>query len=152
MGRKTRQMSIILKIEKANDKNNKQIKQNADLVIAECKELYQPKIDGMKTDDYREWMFANHPKQAEYFYDEMGKPNNKGISKPIMGQHKKNIFGGIKTIATDNEAFLNWAQSDIGNEVSSLAKVTASINKYAKSIEPKTETQNASDEAIEKVA
>jgi len=64
-----------------------------------------------------------------------------------MGQHKKNIFGGIKTIATDNEGFLEWAnQSDIGNEVSSLAKVTASINKYAKSLEPKTETQNTSDE------
>jgi len=148
LGRKTKQMSIILKIEKANDKNNKQIKQNADLVIAECRELYQPKIDGIKTDDYREWMFANHPKQAEYFYDELGEPNKKtGERKPIMGQHKKNIFGGIKTIATDNEGFLEWAnQSDIGNEVSSLAKVTASINKYAKSLEPKTETQNASDE------
>lgn len=144
-------MSIILKIEKANDKNNKQIKQNADLVIAECRELYQPKIDGMKTDDYREWLFANHPKQAEYFYDELGEPNKKtGERKPVMGQHKKNIFGGIKTIATDNAAFLEWAnQSDIGNEVSSLAKVTASINKYAKSLEPKTETQNASDETGE---
>ena len=145
-------MSIILKIEKANDKNNKQIKQNADLVIAECKELYQPKIDGMKTDDYRAWMFANHPKQAEYFYDELGEPNKKtGERKPIMGQHKKNIFNnGIKEIAINETGFLAWCESDHGQGTSSLAKVKPAITAFQKSLEPKQEKQSGeSDETGE---
>lgn len=133
--------NIILKIEQANDKNNAFLKDNADKVLTQANELYAPKMgdDALGTDDYREWLFSNHKALAEYLYDEMGKPNKKGVSKPVMSQHKKNIFAGIKTIATDNDAFLDWAGSDVGNEVSSLAKVTASINKYQKSlIEPET--------------
>lgn len=133
--------NIILKIEQANDKNNAFLKDNADKVLTQANALYAPKMgdDALGTDDYREWLFANHKELAEYLYDEMGKPNKKGVSKPVMSQHKKNIFAGIKTIATDNQAFTEWAGSDIGNEVSSLAKVTASINKYQKSlIEPET--------------
>lgn len=135
--------NIILKIEQANDKNNAFLKDNADKVMKLANELYAPKMgdDALGTDDYREWLFANHKALAEYLYDEMGKPNKKGVSKPVMSQHKKNIFAGIKTIATDNDGFLAWSESDVGNEVSSLAKVTASINKYQKSlIEPETDT------------
>jgi len=141
--------NIILEIEQRNDDNNAYLKDNAQAVLKLANKLFAPKMgdDALGNDDYREWLFKKDKAFAEYMYDEMGKPNKKGISKPIMGQHKKNIFGGIKTIATDNEGFLEWAnQFDIGNEVSSLAKVTASINKYAKSLEPKTETQNTSDE------
>ena len=152
LGRKTRQMTnIILEIEQRNDDNNAYLKDNAQAVLKMANKLFAPKMgdDALGNDDYREWLFKEDKAFAEYMYDEMGKPNKKGISKPIMGQHKKNIFGGIKTVATDNEGFLEWAnQSDIGNEVSSLAKVTASINKYAKSLEPKTET-GASDETGE---
>ena len=152
MARKTKTMTnIILEIEQRNDDNNAYLKDNAQAVLKMANKLFAPKIgdDALGNDDYREWLFKKDKAFAEYMYDEMGKPNKKGISKPIMGQHKKNIFGGIKTIATDNAAFLEWAnQSDIGNEVSSLAKVTASINKYAKSLEPKTET-GASDETGE---
>ena len=139
--------NIILKIEQANDKNNAFLKDNAGKVLTQANELYAPKMgdDALGTDDYREWLFANHKALAEYLYDEMGKPNKKGVSKPIMSQHKKNIFAGIKTIATDNDAFVAWADSDIGNEVSSLAKVTASINKFQKSlVAPET---SASDDA-----
>jgi len=151
LGRKTETMTnIILKIEKANDKNNAFLKKNSVEVMAQANAIYSPKNgeNKMGNDEYRDWLFSNHKELATYLYDELGTPNKKtGERKPIMSQHKKNIFAGIKTIATDNEAFLNWSQSDIGNEVSSLAKVTASINKYAKSLEPKTETQNASDES-----
>ena len=143
--------NIILEIEQRNDDNNAYLKDNAQAVLKLANKLFAPKMgdDALGNDDYREWLFKKDKAFAEYMYDEMGKPNKKGISKPIMGQHKKNIFGGIKTIATDNAAFLEWAnQSDIGNEVSSLAKVTASINKYAKSLEPKTET-GAGDETGE---
>ena len=141
---------MILKIEKANDKNNALIKNNADMLIAECQELYQPKIDGMKTDDYREWLFANHPKMAEYLYDELGEPNKKtGERKPIMGQHKKNIFNnGIKEIATNETGFLTWCESEHGKGTSSLAKVKPAITAYEKSLQPKSET-GASDETGE---
>ena len=128
--------NIILKIELANDKNNAFLKDNANKVLAQANELYAPKMgdDALGTDDYREWLFANHKELAYYLYDEKGKPNKKGASKPVMSQHKKNIFAGIKTIATDNDGFVAWSESDVGNEVSSLAKVTASINKYQKSL------------------
>ena len=144
--------NMILKIEKANDKNNALIKNNADMLIAECKELYQPKIDGMKTDDYREWLFANHPKMAEYLYDELGEPNKKtGERKPIMGQHKKNIFNnGIKEIAINETGFLAWCESDHGQGTSSLAKVKPAITAFQKSLEPKQEKQSGeSDETGE---
>lgn len=143
---------MILKIEKANDKNNALIKNNADTLIAECKELYQPKIDGMKTDEYREWLFANHVKMAEYLYDELGEPNKKtGERKPIMGQHKKNIFNnGIKEIAINENGFLAWCDSDHGQGTSSLAKVKPAITAFEKSLQPKTETETGeSDETGE---
>jgi len=149
---RNRKMTMILKIEKANDKNNALIKNNADILIAECKELYQPKIDGMKTDDYREWLFANHSKMASYLYDELGEPNKKtGERKPIMGQHKKNIFNnGIKEIATNETGFLAWCESDHGQGTSSLAKVKPAITAFQKSLEPKQEKQSgASDETGE---
>ncbi len=143
--------NIILEIEQRNDDNNAYLKDNAQAVLKMANKLFAPKIgdNALGNDDYREWLFKKDKAFAEYMYDGLGEPNKKtGERKPIMGQHKKNIFGGIKTIATDNEGFLEWAnQFDIGNEVSSLAKVTASINKYAKSLQPKTETETgASDD------
>ena len=136
--------NIILKLEQANER----VKDNADKVMTQANELYAPKMgdDALGTDDYREWLFKNHKALAEFLYDEMGKANKKGVKKPVMSQHKKNIFAGIKTIATDNDAFLDWAGSDVGNEVSSLAKVTASINKYQKSLEPKSDNTSAGDD------
>lgn len=145
-------MTMILKIEKANDKNNALIKNNADMLIAECKELYQPKIDGMKTDEYREWIFSSHPKMADYLYDELGEPNKKtGERKPIMSQHKKNIFNnGIKEIAINETGFRAWCESDHGQGTSSLAKVKPAITAFQKSLEPKQEKQSdASDETGE---
>lgn len=142
--------TMILKIEKANDKNNALIKNNADTLITECRALYQPKLDGMKTDDYREWMHANHPKMAAYLYDETGAPNKKGISKPVMSQHKKNIFNnGIKMIATQEDDFLAWCDSDHGQGTSSLAKLKPAITAYQKSLQPKTETGGNDDETGE---
>ena len=140
--------NIILKIEQANDENNEFLKDNADDIVKMANALYEPKMraEPLGSDDYREWLFKNHPELAAYLYDDLGTPNKKtGERKAIMSQHKKNIAGGIKTIATDNDGFLQWAgQSEIGNEVSSLAKVTASINKFQKSlVEPET---NAGDD------
>lgn len=136
--------NIIVTIEKANDKNHAFIKSNALAIMEIANTVYAPKIgdEKMGSDDYREWLFANHKELATYLFDDMGKPNKKGESKPIMSPHKKNIFAGIKSVATKNSEFLAWSESDIGNEVSSLAKITASINKYEKSLEPKTETES----------
>lgn len=149
MGQKDKTMTtMILKIEKANDKNNALIKNNADTLITECRALYQPKLDGMKTDDYREWMHANHPKMAAYLYDETGAPNKKGVCKPVMSQHKKNIFNnGIKMIATQEGDFLAWCDSDHGQGTSSLAKLKPAITAYQKSLQPKTETGGNDDDA-----
>ena len=56
-----------------------------------------------------------------------------------MSQTSKNIFGGIKTIATRNNDFLAWCESDFGSGTTSLAKVTGSVNGYEKSLAPKKE-------------
>ena len=126
--------NIIVKIEKANDKTHALIKNNADNLIELCNAVYAPKLDDMGNDDYREWLFENHKELAEYLYDEVGAKD-----KPKMGQHKKNIFGGIKTIATRNNDFLAWCASDFGSGTASLAKVTGSVNGYEKSLAPKPE-------------
>ena len=142
--------NIILKIEQANDENNEFLKDNADDIVEMANALYEPKTwaEPLGADDYRDWMFKNHAELAAYLYDDLGVAKKKtGERKAIMSQHKKNIAGGIKTIATDNAGFLQWAgQSEIGNEVSSLAKVTASINKFQKSLEPKSDDTDATDD------
>ena len=126
--------NIIVKIEKANDKTHALIKNNASNLIELCNDVYAPKLEDMGNDDYREWLFENHKELAEYLYDEVGAKD-----KPKMGQHKKNIFGGIKTIATRNNDFLAWCASDFGSGTASLAKVTGSVNGYEKSLAPKAE-------------
>jgi len=126
--------NIIVKIEKANDKTHALIKNNADNLIELCNDVYAPKLDDMGNDDYRDWLFENHKELAEYLYDEVGAKN-----KLKMSQHKKNIYGGIKTIATRNNDFLAWCASDFGSGTASLAKVTGSVNGYEKSLAPKKE-------------
>jgi len=143
LGRKTKPMTnIIVKIENASNEVTLLIKDNANNLIEMCNEVYAPKLEDMGNDDYRDWLFENHKELAEFLYDTDGAKN-----KLKMSQTSKNIFGGIKTIATRNNDFLAWCESDFGSGTTSLAKVTASINKYAKSLEPKTETQNTSDES-----
>ena len=126
--------NIIVKIEKANDKTHALIKSNADNLIELCNEVYAPKLEDMGNDDYRDWLFAEHKELAEYLYDEVGAKD-----KLKMSQHKKNIYGGIKTIATRNNDFLAWCASDFGSGTASLAKVTGSVNGYEKSLAPKAE-------------
>ena len=79
-------------------------------------------------------LFENHKELAVYLYDEVGAKD-----KLKMSQHKKNIYGGIKTIATRNNDFLAWCASDFGSGTASLAKVTGSVNGYEKSLAPKPE-------------
>jgi len=144
--------NIILKIEQANDENNEFLKDNAHDIVKMANALYEPKMraEPLGADDYRDWLFKNHSELALYLYDDLGTANKKGERKAIMSQHKKNIAGGIKTIATDNGGFLQWAgQFAIGNEVSSLAKVTASINKFQKSLEPASNETDGTDETDE---
>ncbi len=126
--------NIIVKIEKANDKTHALIKNNADNLIELCNAVYAPKLDDMKQDEYRDWLFAEHKELAVYLYDTVGAKD-----KLKMSQHKKNIYGGIKTIATRNNDFLAWCDSDFGGGTASLAKVTSSINGYEKSLAPKPE-------------
>lgn len=126
--------NIIVKIEKANDKTHALIKDNAENLIEMCNEVYAPKLDDMKQDEYRDWLFAEHKELAVYLYDEVGAKN-----KMKMSQHKKNIYAGIKTIATRNADFIAWCGSDFGSGTASLAKVTGSVNGYEKSLAPKIE-------------
>ena len=126
--------NIIVKIEKANDKTHALIKNNADNLIELCNEVYAPKLDDMKQDEYRDWLFAEHKELAVYLYDTVGAKD-----KLKMSQHKKNIYAGIKTIATRNADFIAWCDSDFGSGTASLAKVTGSVNGYEKSLAPKTE-------------
>jgi len=126
--------NIIVKIETASNEVTLLIKDNAENLIELCNEIYAPKLDDMKQDEYRDWMFENHNEVAQYLFDEVGA---KGKMK--MSQTSKNVSGGIKTIATRNADFRAWCASDFGSGTTSLAKVTSSINGYEKSLAPKTE-------------
>ena len=143
--------NIILKIETNNDKNHALMKKNAQEILSQANAVYAPKMgdDAIGSDDYRDWLFANHKDLAEYLYDDLGKANKKGEQKPVMSQHKKNIFAGIKTIATRNDDFLAWCDSDSGRNVSSLAKVTSAVNSYLKSLETPAKNSGAGDDETE---
>lgn len=126
--------NIIVKIETASNEVTLLIKDNAENLIELCNEIYAPKLEDMKQDEYRDWLFENHNEVAKYLFDEVGA---KGKMK--MSQTSKNVSGGIKTIATRNDDFRAWCASDFGSGTTSLAKVTASINGYEKSLAPKPE-------------
>jgi hypothetical protein len=81
--------------------------------------------DAIMTDGYFAWL-----------YDATGKPNKKGIAKPIMSDHMRKIREGMLFLADENNAelFTAWAESD-GAKKSGVCDF-ANIKK---AIKPKTE-------------
>jgi hypothetical protein len=63
------------------------------------------------TDALRDAIFADG--HFEWLYDDTGKPNKKGISKPIMSDGMRKIREGMLFLADENNAdlFLAWADS-----------------------------------------
>jgi len=81
--------------------------------------------DAIMTDGHFAWL-----------YDATGKPNKKGIAKPIMSDHMRKIREGMLFLADENNAelFTTWAESD-GAKKSGVCDF-ANIKK---AIKPKTE-------------
>ena len=81
--------------------------------------------DAIMTDGHFAWL-----------YDATGKPNKKGIAKPIMSDHMRKIREGMLFLADENNAelFTAWAASD-GAKKSGVCDF-ANIKK---AIKPKTE-------------
>ena len=86
--------------------------------------------DAIMTDGHYEWL-----------YDATGKPNKKGIAKPIMSDHMRKIREGMLFLADENNAtlFTAWTETD-GAKKSGVCDF-ANIKK---AIKPKAE-KTASD-------
>ena len=85
--------------------------------------------DAIMTDGHFAWL-----------YDATGKPNKKGIAKPIMSDHMRKIREGMLFLADENNAelFTAWAASD-GAKKSGVCDF-ANIKKAIKPKAPKAES------------
>jgi DNA-binding transcriptional regulator GbsR (MarR family) len=82
-----------------------------------------------------------------WLYDAMGKPNKKGISKPIMSDHMRKIREGMLFLADENNAdlFTTWAESD-----SAKKSGVCDFANIKKAIKPKAEkTESIASDASE---
>lgn len=123
--------SIVQKIF-ANRANATQalIVKHKDDIVAECKAL-QAILDANKgTDAKRDAIMDDG--QFAWLYDEMGKPNKKGVSKPTMGDLNRGIRGGMLFVAEQSELFLAWAETEGMNK-----KGVCDFNNIKKAITPK---------------
>jgi hypothetical protein len=129
---------------------NADIVKNHEQIISECmefnsiisachetaqKESKNPHVKA-GTDAIREAVVNSN---FTWLYDEMGKPNKKGIAKPTMGSNMRKIREGMLFIASDDNAdlFIAWANSD--NSKSQGITDFANIKKVIKPKPQKTE-------------
>jgi hypothetical protein len=84
-----------------------------------------------------------------WLYDAMGKPNKKGISKPIMSDHMRKIREGMLFLADENNAdlFTTWAESDSAKKsgVCDFANIKKAIKPKAESIASDASESDASE-------
>ena len=132
---------------------NADIVKNAPAILTECAaffdiindahnaERFVQKNDEAKagTDAIRDAIMTDG--HFAWLYDATGKPNKKGIAKPIMSDHMRKIREGMLFLAEENNAelFTAWAASDAAKKsgVCDFANIK-------KAIKPKTE-KTASD-------
>ena len=148
--------SIVQKIfvNRANAINGDIVK-NAPAILIECAafadiindahnaERFVQKNDEAKagTDAIREAIMTDG--HFAWLYDATGKPNKKGIAKPIMSDHMRKIREGMLFLAEENNAdlFTAWAATD-GAKKSGVCDF-ANIKK---AIKPKAEKTARSEE------
>jgi hypothetical protein len=146
--------SIVQKIfvNRANAINGDIVK-NAPAILQECFDFFYvvkdahdaAKMDTKNpdakagTDAIRDAIMADG--HFAWLYDATGKPNKKGIAKPIMSDHMRKIREGMLFLADENNAalFTAWTETD-GAKKSGVCDF-ANIKK---AIKPKTE-KTASD-------
>ena len=132
---------------------NADIVKNAPAILTECAaffdiindahnaEKFVQKNDEAKagTDAIRDAIMTDG--HFAWLYDATGKPNKKGIAKPIMSDHMRKIREGMLFLAEENNAelFTAWAASDAAKKsgVCDFANIK-------KAIKPKAE-KTASD-------
>lgn len=133
---------------------NADIVKNAPAILTECAaffdiindahnaEKFVKKNDEAKagTDAIREAIMTDG--HFTWLYDATGKPNKKGISKPIMSDHMRKIREGMLFLADENNAdlFLAWAESDSAKKAG-----VCDFANIKKAIKPKAEKSDASE-------
>ena len=99
------------------------------------------------TDAIRDAIFADG--HFEWLYDDTGKPNKKGISKPIMSDGMRKIREGMLFLADENNAdlFLAWADSKPNKKgVCDFANIKTAIKpKAEKTASDASESDGESD-------
>lgn len=104
-------------------RTEKTIKQNADQILADCL-FYANACAESKGDDRRDHLINNG---FEWLFDTLGKPNKKGIAKPIMSGTMRNNANGMLFVAEHAEAFKAWAASDEKTGVNSFTGIKAAL-------------------------
>ena len=130
--------NIIKTIETKSANVHKFIKGNSQEVAARANE-WGAKKEELKTDDFREWAFAN---EWGFMFDEISEKTD----KPIMSQHAKNVSSGMCAIYSDNAVFFAWSDSEHGKHTTGLAKMKMTLTAFAKSLEASDDT-GADDDA-----
>lgn len=136
---------------------NADIVKNAPAILIECAAFFdvindahnvakfETKNDDAKagTDAIRDAIMTDG--HFAWLYDATGKPNKKGIAKPIMSDHMRKIREGMLFLADENNAelFTAWAATD-GAKKSGVCDF-ANIKKAIKPKAPKAESDATGD-------
>ena len=110
------------------------------LLVVEYLEKFVQKNDDAKagTDAIRDAIMTDG--HFAWLYDATGKPNKKGIAKPIMSDHMRKIREGMLFLADENNADLFTAWTDSDNAKKSGVCDFANIKKAIKPKAEKTAT------------
>lgn len=135
-------------VQSAN-RTEKTIKQNADQILEDC--LFYANACAESVGDERTEHLINNG--FEWLYDKMGKPNKKGISKPIMSGTMRNNANGMLFIADHADQFIAWAKTTEKTGVNSFTGIKTALKTKKDAGDTASENTGDSDaenmEAIE---
>ena len=134
---------------------NADIVKNRDAILLECLQFSQviadAPIDSGKekagTDAIRDTIFADA--RFTWLYDDTGKANKKGISKPIMSPLMRKIREGMLFLADEDNAemFIAWTETDGAKKsgVCDFANIKKAIKPKAEKVESDASDADTSD-------
>lgn len=134
--------SIINKIfvQSAN-RTEKNIKANASQILEDCI-LYATICANMKGDDRKDALIEQG---FEWLFDALGKPNKKGISKPIMSGTMRNNANGMLFIADHADQFTAWAATTEKTGVNSFTGIKTALKPKKSAGDTASESAGESD-------
>lgn len=132
-------------VQSAN-RTEKNIKENATQILEDCI-LYQTICNKYSGDDRKDNLIEQG---FQWLFDDKGKPNKKGICKPIMSGTMRNNANGMQFIAEHADEFIAWAKTDEKTGVNSFTGIKTALKPEKSSTN--TASENTGDSDAENVA